>query len=181
MLEHAEDAQLTLLIDQGVVRDNREIEVQKSGDSDGGNDVVLFDLIYHIHALGDLTEHSVHPVEMRLGRVGDEELTPARVLAGVGHGQGAGGVFVGVEVGLTLDLISRATGADPRIIGILGEGIAALNHEIRDHPVEPGPVVELAIRKLLEVLDGIGNFPVEQLGHDRAFAGRDGCRFGHVS
>ena len=34
VLKHAEHAELALLIDQGVVRDDREVEVQGSGDSD---------------------------------------------------------------------------------------------------------------------------------------------------
>ena len=34
VLKDAEYAQLALLIDQGVVRDDREVEVQGSGDSD---------------------------------------------------------------------------------------------------------------------------------------------------
>jgi hypothetical protein len=66
MLKHAEHAELALLIDQGVVGDNSEVEVQGSADSDGRNDVVLFDLVHHIHAFGDLPEDGVHLVEMRL-------------------------------------------------------------------------------------------------------------------
>jgi hypothetical protein len=34
VLKHAEHAELALLIDQGVVRDDRKVEVQGSGDSD---------------------------------------------------------------------------------------------------------------------------------------------------
>jgi hypothetical protein len=34
VLKHAEHAELALLIDQGVIRDDREVEVQGSGDSD---------------------------------------------------------------------------------------------------------------------------------------------------
>jgi hypothetical protein len=34
MLEHAEHAELALLVDQGVISDNGEVEVQGSGDSD---------------------------------------------------------------------------------------------------------------------------------------------------
>ena len=66
VLKHAEHAELALLIDEGVVGDDREIEVQGSGDSDGRDDVVLVDLVYHIHPFGDLAEDRVHPVEVRL-------------------------------------------------------------------------------------------------------------------
>jgi hypothetical protein len=34
VLKHAKHAELALLINQGVVRDDREVEVQGSGDSD---------------------------------------------------------------------------------------------------------------------------------------------------
>jgi hypothetical protein len=66
VLKHAEHAELALLIDQGVVGDNREIEVQGSADSNGRDDVVLLDLVHHIHAFGDLAEHGVHLIEVRL-------------------------------------------------------------------------------------------------------------------
>ena len=168
------------MVDQGVIGDNREIEMQKSGDSDGGNHVVLLDLVHHVHALGDLAEDGMHAVEVRLGRVRDEELTPAGVLAGMSHGQGTRGVLVRVQVRLTLDLISRSAGANPRVVGILGQGITTLDHEVGDNPVKSGSVVELAVGELLEILHGIGNFLIEQLGYDRASAGGDGRRFGHV-
>ncbi len=121
MLEHAEHAQLALLIDQGVVGDDSEVEVQGSVDSDGRDDVVLFDLVDYIHAFGDLPEDGVHLIEMGLRCVGDEELASAGVLAGVRHAQGAGGVFVRIEVRLTLDLVARAAGADPRIARLLAK------------------------------------------------------------
>ena len=66
MLKHTEHAELALLVDQGVVGDNSEVEVQGSADSDGRDDIILFDLVHHIHAFGDLPEDGVHLVEMRL-------------------------------------------------------------------------------------------------------------------
>ena len=144
-----------------------------------GDHVVLLDVVDHVHALAHLTEHRVHLVEMRLGRVADEELAAAGVLAGVRHGQGAGHVLVGVEVGLALDLVARAAGADARVARLLGERIAALDHEVRDDPVKAGAVVELAVGELLEVGDGVGHLGVEQLGDDGALAGLDGCGLGH--
>jgi hypothetical protein len=77
VLKHAQHAELALLIDQGVVGDDGKIEVQGSGDPDGVDDVVLFDLVYHVHALGYLAKNRMHPVEMGLGRMGDEELAAA--------------------------------------------------------------------------------------------------------
>jgi hypothetical protein len=66
MLKHPEHAELSLLIDQGVIGDDSEVEVQGSADSDGRDDVVLLDLVHHIHAFGDLPEDGVHLVQMRL-------------------------------------------------------------------------------------------------------------------
>ena len=66
VLKHAEYAELALLVNQGVVRDDSKVEVQSSADSDGRDYVVLFDLVHHIHAFGDLPEDSVHLVEVRL-------------------------------------------------------------------------------------------------------------------
>lgn len=180
VLKHAEHAELALLIDQGVVGDNREIEVQGSGDSDRGNDVVLFDLVDDIHAFGHLAEDGMYFVEMRLRCVGDEELAAPGVLAGVGHGERSDRMLVGVEVGLALDLITRASGPHPRVIGILGQGIAPLDHEVGDDPMKSGAIVELTVRQLLEILHRVGDFLVEQFRNDGAFAGSDSGRFGHV-
>jgi hypothetical protein len=66
MLKHAEYTELALLVDQGVVGDNSEVEVQGSADSDGCDDVVLFDLVHDVHPFGNLAENRVHLVEMRL-------------------------------------------------------------------------------------------------------------------
>jgi hypothetical protein len=85
VLEHAEHAELALLIDQGIVGDNSEIEVQGSADSDGRDHVVLFDLIHHIHTLGDLSEDRVDTIQMWLWCVSYEKLAAAGVLSGVRH------------------------------------------------------------------------------------------------
>ena len=66
VLKHAEHAELALLIDEGVIGDHGEIEVQGSGNSNGRNDVVLLDLVHHIHALDNLPEDGVHSIEVRL-------------------------------------------------------------------------------------------------------------------
>jgi hypothetical protein len=161
MLKHAEHAEFALLVDQGVVGDDSEIEVQGSADSDGRDDVVLLDLVHHIHAFSDLAENGVHLVEMWLRCVGHEELAAAGVLTGVSHAQGACGVFVGVEVRLTLDLIAWPAGPYAWIARFARERIASLDHEVLDDAVEPGAVVELTIRQLLEIADGAGHFGVE--------------------
>ena len=66
MLEHAEHTELALLVDQGIIGNNSEVEVQGSADSDGRDDVVLLDLVHYIHPFGDLAEDRVHLIEMWL-------------------------------------------------------------------------------------------------------------------
>ena len=179
MLEHTQHAELALLIDQSVVGDDGKIEMQGSGDPDGGDDIVLFDLIHHIHSLGHLAKDGVHPIEMRLGGVSDEELAATGVLPGVGHGQGAGCMLVGIQVSLTLDLVPGSAGADPRIVRLLRKRISPLDHEVGDNSVELGSIIELAVGQLLEVADSPRYFGVEQFRLYRALAGFNCCALSH--
>jgi hypothetical protein len=179
VLKHSQHAELALLIDQGVVGDNRKIEVQGSGDSDGGDDVVLLDLVYDVHAVGHLPENSVNLIQVGLGCVRDKELAAAGILAGMRHGQGSCRVFVRIQVSLTLDLISGTAGTHPRVSNLLGERVTTLDHEVWDDPVEPGPVVKFTVRELLEIAYGARHLGIEQLGFDGAFARLYGCAFSH--
>ena len=111
--------------------------------------------------------------------MGDEELASARILAGVGHAQRTGGVFVSVEVRLALDLVPRAAGTYPGIARLPGQRVASLNHEVLDDAMEPGPVVELTVGQLLEIADRARNFGVEQFSLDGAFAGLDSRALRH--
>jgi hypothetical protein len=86
MLKHAQHAELALLIYKGVVRDNSKIEVQGSADSNRRDDVVLLDLVHHVHSLGNLAKYRVNFIEMRLRRVRNEELAAAGVFPRVSHG-----------------------------------------------------------------------------------------------
>ena len=86
VLKHAEHTELALLVDQGIIGDDREIEVQGSADSNGVDDVVLLDLVYDIHSISDLPKYGVNLVQVRLGSMGDEELAAAGVLSRMGHG-----------------------------------------------------------------------------------------------
>src|SRR5437867_8379655 len=109
---------------------------------------------------------------MALRGVADEELAAPGVLAGVGHGERPRDVLVDVLVGLALDRVSRAAATDPSFPA-LRVGIAALDHEVRDHAVELGAVIETRVRELLEVGDGVGHLVAEQLQLDGAFDGLD--------
>src|SRR5438034_11777218 len=103
--------------------------------------VVLRNLVDHVVSLGDLSENGVDAVKVRLGRMADEELAAAGVLAGVGHGQRSRHVLVDVLLGLALDGVTGAAGAHAPFPG-LGNRVTALNHEVGDHAVELSAVVE---------------------------------------
>jgi hypothetical protein len=66
MLKQPQHGEFPLLVDQGIVGEHREVELQKSGHPDGGHYVTLPNLVDHIHALGDLPEHRMLAVEVRL-------------------------------------------------------------------------------------------------------------------
>src|SRR2546422_6447254 len=134
--------------------------------------VVLRNLFHDVHPLRDLSENGVDPVKVRLWRVADEELTPPRVLAGVRHRERAREVTVDVLRRLALDGVTGPAGADPPLTG-LRVGIAPLDHEVRDHPMKPGAVVEARVRELLEVRHRIGHLVGEQLQLDRSSRGLD--------
>src|SRR5262245_27911637 len=135
-----------------------------------GDLVILADGVDRVHPLGDLSEYGVHAVQMSLRRVTDEELAAAGVLACVGHRQRSGDVFVHVAAGLALDRVPGATRPDSAFAG-LGVGIAALNHEVGDHAMKLGAVIEARVGELLEVRHGVGGFVGEQLELDRAPVG----------
>ena len=67
MLKQTQHGEFSLLVDQGIVGEYREIELQESGHPDRGHYVTLPDLVDYIHALRDLPEHRVLTVEVGLG------------------------------------------------------------------------------------------------------------------
>lgn len=67
MLEQTEHGEFSLLVDQGVIGEYREIELQESGYPDRGHYVSLPNLVDYIQPLRDLPEHRVLPVEVGLG------------------------------------------------------------------------------------------------------------------
>src|SRR6266699_403208 len=85
----------------------------RSGDPNRLDFVVLRNLQDDVHPLRDLSEDGMDPVEVRLGRVADEELAPARVLARVGHGERPRRMLVDVLLRLALDRIAGAARAYP--------------------------------------------------------------------
>src|SRR6266849_5064157 len=106
----------------------------------------------------------------------DEELAAAGVLTGVGHGQRPGDVLVDVFLGFALDGVAGPAGADAPL-SALRIGVASLNHEVGDHAVELGAVIEARVRELLEIGDGGRHLIGEQLHVDRAFRGLENGLF----
>src|SRR5690242_14274231 len=82
-------------------------------------------------AAEDLAEDRIDPVEVRLGREGDEPLASAGVGAGEGHAEEPGGVALAVD--LVADLPPRAAGA-------VAARVAGLDDEVGDDAVPPLPV-----------------------------------------
>jgi hypothetical protein len=116
----------------------------------------------------------VHPVEVldiAAVAVHHEELAAARVLAGVGHGEGAQLVLVGVARRLALDLPAGAAGPGHARGAGLGVGAPALDDEIGDDAVEGQAIVEAGFDELHEVRHSAGRLLREELQVDVALVG----------
>ena len=138
------------------------------------------DLVGDVLAFDDFAEDGVIAGEPGRWRDGDKELAAVGVRAGVGHGQLAGLVeLVRRALGLVLEAVAGAAHAG-------AGGVAALDHEVGNHAMEDGSVVELVggfgvgagVRPLLlafgevdEVLDGDGRVGLEEADGDLAFGG----------
>lgn len=85
VLKDSQDAQLPLLVDQRIVCDDGKIEMQSSGNPDRGDDVILLNLVHDVHAFRHLAEDGMDPIQVGLGRVGNEKLAPAGVFPGMRH------------------------------------------------------------------------------------------------
>src|ERR1022692_4651402 len=96
----------------------------------------LADLVHHVAALNDLAEDGVPAVEVGGGHGGDEELRPVGPGTRVRHGQQVGPVEGEIRVELVGELVAGTAGT-------CSERVTALDHEVRDDPVEDRPVVEL--------------------------------------
>src|SRR2546422_1198451 len=138
--------------------------------------VVLRNLVDHVQSLRDLSENRVDSVKVRLGRMTDEELAAAGVFSGVGHGQRSRHVLVDVFLGLAFDGVAGPAGSDAPLPAFR-MGVAPLNHEIGDHAVELGAVIEARVRELLEIGDGGRHLIGEQLDVDGAFRGLENGLF----
>ena len=112
-------------------------------------------LLQHVVALDELAEGRVLTIQEARVAVADEELAACRIrILGPGHGDHT--PLVGALVELGLDLVARVAGAPAVLLGIvLGQRIAALDHETLDDPMERGAIVEALLGQGFEILDGL--------------------------
>ena len=93
--------------------------------------------------------------------VGDEELAAIGVRAGIGHGQRADLVAIGIALGLVLELVAGAAAA-------AGRRVAALNHEILDDAMELRAVIKAFAGQEYEIVHRLGRVFREKLADDLA-------------
>ena len=123
-----------------------------------------------------LAEHRVAPVEVRARPVRHEELRAVGVgLARVGHRDDAARVVPERRQGdLEAELPVGALGEDGPPALPRARGVAALDHEALDVPVEGGPVVGPAGGEGQEVLAGEGRRVAAELELEVAQGGVEG-------
>src|SRR5580658_534948 len=119
------------------------------------------DLLHHVVAIDHFAKNAVFVIEPGRGGHGDEELAAIGVGTRVRHGEIAVlGVLQSV-MKFVGEFVARAAAA-------CALGIAALNHEVGDHAMEDGAIVEglaglRAIGERDEVLHRFGGLVGEQL------------------
>src|SRR6266404_2251388 len=127
-----------------------------------GNDLVA--LLYRVHNV--LTfQHFPENCMLAVQPVGDhmsnEKLAAVGVWPGVGHGKRSGLMLVWIALAFVFEAIARAAAAG-------SGGVAALNHEIRNHTVKGSPVVKFVARQEHEIVDCLGCVLREELANDFA-------------
>ncbi len=125
----------------------------------------------HIVAFDQFAERGVLAVEERGVAVADEKLAAGGIgICAARHGDDP--ALVGAVVELGLDGVAGAACAPMTFLaGVLGERIAALNHETLDDAVETGAVVKSFLGQCLEIFDGLGRDVGPELNDHLAFGG----------
>src|SRR5580700_3616199 len=90
--------------------------------------------LLHQFVVVALSEDIVVAVEVRRGNLGDEELGAVGVGAAIGHGEATGNV----EGEVALFVAEGVAGTS----GAVAEGIATLDHEVRNHAMKDSTVVK---------------------------------------
>ena len=91
-------------------------------------------------------------VEKISGGEADKKLAAGRVwIAGSGHGKHA--LVVRAIAEFSFDLVAGIAGAPTKFLArILGERVAALDHETLHNPVKAGAVIKRIVGEFLEIL-----------------------------
>merc|ERR1719240_1279952 len=153
------------------------LELTRVGDGDllGGLATLRADTLdglHYVHALDDLAEDDVAPVEPRRLDSADEELRAVCARASVGHREHALTSVLELEV-----LIGKLLAVDGFAASAVAAGeIATLKHELRDHTVEDRALVVQRLARLAhallasaestEVLDSLGDRLAVEAHHD---------------
>lgn len=93
------------------------------------------DFRYQFLPANYVPENRVLPRQPRRRDLGDKELAPVRVGPGISHSQQPGPVEAEPPDDFILKAVAGAARAVP-------EGVATLDHELGDHPVEDGAIVQ---------------------------------------
>jgi len=104
-----------------------------------------------IHALHNLTKHSVLAVEVRSRAQGDEKLASVRARTRVGHAERT--LFIVLKG--SHELVLELAAVDGSAAGSSTGRVTALNHEARDDAVEDDVVVFAGSCQSGEVLAGL--------------------------
>ena len=144
-------------------------ESSLSADDDGErfDNVALTDGVDDFLAVADhFTKNSVFAVEVRGGDMGDEELRAVGVRASICHAENAGAVVLELK---------RGEFVIPFVAGVAASTamrVAALDHEVGDHPMESQSIIKAILGKEDKVIDGDRCFGGEKLDAKVAFVGR---------
>lgn len=123
----------------------------------------LFNLFHNVVPGDDLTENGVVHVKPRGFRGGDKKLAAVCSRAGICHRQKSGAVKFDIRVAF---IFERPT--PERLAAASGPGrIAALDHELRNNPVENNAVVITLSDQSDEIFNGLGS----HFGHQFDFNG----------
>src|SRR5712664_710379 len=157
----------------------------RRGDVDRGHLVADLDLVHDFHPGADLAEMVVDAagLEERRRPGGDEELRAAHAGGAGRHSNGSARPLG--RVALVRQLVGRAPGP-------IAQRVAALDDEARDDAMEGEVVVEVVLRQVDEVVDGLRrNLGVHECDHEVASRGVhrggvflarvDDCRWGRGS
>ena len=156
------------------------------------------DFFQNVVAFDQLAERGVLMVEERRVAMTDEKLAAGGIgIVRAGHGNDAAHVRAVIELGL--DLVTRPARAPQVFLArVLGQRVAALNHETFDDPVKTSAVIKAFLGEGFEILDGLGRDLGPEFDDHFTFGGVDdgdfvgvcgsahgcggwGVRFGFVS